>query len=269
MNRSAALLAMTFAAAVAAQPPKVKQSTPGGIPPAGIAYNGVGIVRMLEAPQVQAELNLSSDVKANLPLLREELAESSRKFVESLRSKTDDVDAFRLLLVSHSRQMDKQMEELMGSSFPRFKQLRRRIFGIAAAMTADAELREAIAMTEDQRRKLNDEMAKRRKNLPNEVQSGGKRRVPKGRLDEAVRKYFEDEEKLFMEMLTEAQRAKWTELTGESFEIPVEMVTSIRRNDYESPANRPSDARPPRKRPSDDGAKPPPGDEAGKKPPIG
>lgn len=234
MNRSAALLAVTLAAAVAAQPPsKGKLTTPGGIPPAAMAYNGIGIVRLLENQAVRDELKPTKEVMQSLPLLREEMSESTLKFAVNLQETTQDRDAFLRLLVAHSRQTDKHVEEMLGESFVRFKQIRRRVFGISAAMTADAEVREAILMTEDQRTRINAGLKEPRKWLEDVLRSAGKRRLPPGAIDKAYAEYSVREEKLYMEVLDEAQQSKWKQLIGAAFEVPVELLRMVRRNDYD------------------------------------
>jgi len=272
MTRSAAFLAMTLAATLAAQPPRGKQkTTPGGIPPAAMAYNGTGIVRLLENPEVQNQLKVTKEVMENLPLLREELTESNRKFAQALKDATDNRDAFLQALIVHSRQMDKQIEELLGTQFTRFKEIRRRAFGIASAMTADAEVREAVAMTEDQRTKLNVGRDALKMKMDDSFRNKGKRRLPPGELDEGVRSYWSDEEKLFMDILTEAQRNKWKGLIGEPFEVPNEIERMVRRGDFDGKrsADSPGGERPRRKKRGNDRENPPGKTEPEKKPPVG
>src|SRR5262249_40707407 len=148
-----------------------------------------------------------------------------------------------------------------GDRFPRFQEIRRQAFGVLAATTSDAVVRESLGITEDQRLKFNAQ----REELLGKIRERMKQAMGKGKgkgkrtedaadstaentaknaaMDDGMRDFASQEEKLFVSLLTEQQAAKWKELLGAPIEIPSEVIRFVRRNRYEpaSEGDRPGD----------------------------
>ena len=281
MNTKRVLLALAATSVVIAQPPQGKRSqriqrektAPGGISWAAYGFNGLGIVRLLEVPEIQKELDIDKEVMTSLPLLRAEFTDADATHMKDLAdAAAKSRDDLREYLALRSKETDRQMAEILGDRFKRFREVRRQAFGVMASTTADAVVRESLAITEEQRTKFNAQ----RDELVKEFRRGagqGKRAVDSTILDQGARDFGVQEEKLFLSLLSDSQAAKWKELLGEPMEIPEEVVRFIRRGRYEVAGD--GDRRVGRAkrdksrfRKRDAGGNPPPAGEAEKKPPF-
>ena len=251
MTKKAFFVGLVAAAAAVAQPPQGKgqgkgrdrasarsNNGPGGISWTAVGYNGLAIVRLLEVPEVQAELKLTKDDLAALPPLRDELKESSARFEKSLvEAASKGREALIETLVNRSKEVDQQLGEVLGPRFKRFQEIRRQALGVTAANTSDAIVREALAITEDQRAKYNTELENLRKgfadgNLKTRDPETGK--IDDNAADKGMRDFTSRENKLFLSLLTDTQKAKWQELLGAPFEVPQEVLRFVRRGRFET-----------------------------------
>jgi hypothetical protein len=240
MKMNLVLVSLTLATMSFAQPPQGKrdsrrreQTGPGGISWAAYGFNGLGIVRLLEVPEIQTALKFTDEDKAALPLLRQEFSENDEKYKNALTTAlSQSKDAFKEALALRSKEIDKQMAEVLGSRFQRFQEVRRQAFGVMASATADATVREALAITEDQRMKFNKDRDELIKKLREQAGQGNKR-VEAGILDQGMRDFAAKEEQLFLSLLTEPQASKWKALLGDPLEIPDEVVRFIRRGRFD------------------------------------
>jgi len=281
VNTKLVLVALAATSVVIAQPPQGKRSqrvqrertAPGGISWAAYGFNGLGIVRLLEVPEIQKELAIDKEVMTSLPLLRAEFTDTDAKYMKELaEASAKSRDDYREYLAVRSKEIDKQMAEILGDRFKRFREIRRQAFGVMASTTSDAVVRDVLAVTEEQRTRFNaerDELVKKFR----EGASQGKRAVEAAILDQGMRDFGVQEEKLFLSLLSDSQAAKWKELLGEPMVIPEEVVRFIRRGRYEiagdgdRPVGRPKRDKS-RFRKRDPGGNPPPTGEAEKKPPF-
>jgi len=244
MKTQAILTTLLVSAITIAQPPQGKrgqrgdrsqreQTAPGGISWAAYGFNGLGIVRLLEVPEIQAELKFTNDDKSALPLLRDEFAETDAKYRKGLTdAAAQSKDTLREFLASKSKEVDRQMGEILGDRIKRFQEIRRQAFGVMASTTSDAVVRESLGITEDQRTKFNTEHDALLKKW-REQMSQGKGKAASDDLDRGMRDFGAQEEKLFLSLLTDAQAAKWKELVGAPMEIPPEVTRFVRRARYE------------------------------------
>ena len=282
MNKKVILVALATVSFAIAQPPQGKRgqrgqrerTAPGGISWAAYGFNGLGIVRLLEVPEVQAELKFTSEDKAALPLLRDEFSEEDSKYRMALTEAAGKSrDAFLDSLAIRSKEIDKQMTEILGERFKRFQEIRRQAFGVMASATSDAVVRDALAITGDQRSKFNAERQKLVDSMRDRT-GQGKKAVESNLIDEGMRDFAAQEEKLFISLLTDSQAAKWKELVGSPMEIPQEVVRFVRRARYEPaaegdrPAGRSTKGSKRGFRKKDMGGKQPPVGEGEKKPPL-
>jgi hypothetical protein len=234
MKRLTLLVAVGATAFAAAQSPRSRGKAPGGISWAAMDYNGLGVVTLLEAPEVQRELEFEDKDRANVPLLRDELRDRHKTFDHALRDAVENRDAFVQKLVQHSKDIDRELEAVLGARFIRFKEIRRQAFGVQAAATADAEVREGFAMTEDQRLTLNRlRKEKLDKIIEDVAKEQGSTKVRQSVLDEAARRFALIEEDIFKKTLNDRQNAKWKDLAGEPFTIPDAVVRSIRQGSHD------------------------------------
>jgi hypothetical protein len=209
-----------------------KSKPPGGISPGAMAYNALGMVRLLEVPEIQDELKLTSEDKASLPLLRAEMAESGAHFERALRAAlAQDRSLFVPTLMARSKEVDGQMTELLGEKFHRFRELRRQAFGPLAAATSDATVREGLGITEDQRTKFNAmRKAKFEEFLRSFAAGGGKAET--GFLDRRTQEFMVIELQLFQDLMTPTQKSKWEQLMGAPFEMPQEVIQFVRKGQF-------------------------------------
>jgi len=236
MKRLTLLVAVGATAIAAAQSPRSRGKAPGGISWAAMDYNGLGVVTLLEAPEIQRELKFEDKDRANVPLLRDELRERNKTLEQALRDAVESRDLFVQKLVQHSRDIDKELETVLGARFVRFKEIRRQAFGVQAAATADAEVRDGFAMTEDQRITLNQLRKAKLKEITDELMKAhGGTKVPQSVLDEAARRFALIEEDLFKKNLNDQQNAKWKVLAGEPFKIPAAVVRAFRQGVHDAP----------------------------------
>lgn len=206
---------------------------PGNISIAAYGFNGLGIVRLLEVPEVQTDLKLTTDDLSQLPLLRQEFTENDAKYSKALTdAAAQGGDALRLAIVTRSKEIDGQMKELLGTKFTRFQQVRRQAFGVLASFTSDAVVRENVAITDDQKAKLNVDLARALERFPIPEINPLDRTASPDDLDLGMQGYRGEEQKILMKILTDTQSAKWKTLVGSPMVIPQEVDRFIRRGDF-------------------------------------
>jgi len=180
-----------------------------------------------------AQSALSCDDLSQLPLLRQEFTENDAKYSKALTdAAAQSGDALRLAIVTRSKEIDGQVRELLGDRFTRFQEVRRQAFGVLATFTSDAVVRENVAITDDQKGKLNTEIAELVKAWREKGRNPVDGTAASDDLDLGMKGYRGEEQKVLMKYLTSTQAAKWKELLGAPMEIPQEVDRFIRRGDF-------------------------------------
>jgi len=193
----------------------------------------------MEVPEIQTELKFTNDDRASLHALRDEFKESGAKFEKTLaEAAAKGRESLVEALMARSKEVDQQLAEVLGERTKRFQELRRQAFGIMAANTSDAVVRDALGVTEDQRSKFNAARQKlvddfRNQSRRNFDRKSGK--VDDNVADQGMRDFASGEDKLFADLMTDAQKTKWKELIGAPIEMPQEVLRFVRRGRFEAP----------------------------------
>jgi len=187
-----------------------------------------GYVQLLEMKEVQEDLKLTADEKGNIPLLKEEFAEGDKKLFEGFTPGSGgDRDAMREKFTARRVEIEKQLKEVLGDKYTRFRQIKLQLDGLHAALTMDKEVQDTLGFTEDQKTKLQEAIrgdggrggaggggGNQFKFSPADFQDEAKmkqfREDMAKRGEERAKKMAEDAEKA----LTEDQKKKWEELIG-------------------------------------------------------
>jgi hypothetical protein len=222
---------------------------------------GTGVMQILEMPEVQNDLKLTADEKGNIPLLKEELAEGDKKFGESLQSV--DREARIEKMAERRAEVDKQIKEVLGDKYTRFRQIRLQLDGLFASLMSDKEVKDALNFTDDQRTQLFEAMR------PPEGGSSF-RFTPGERPDPAKLKEMREQgqkrqQEALDKVLNADQKKKWEELIGPkvSYKKPEPQFGQGRGPGGTGSEGRARGGRGRR----GEGNNPPPGGETEKKPP--
>lgn len=226
---------------------------------------GSGAMQILEMPEVQNDLKLTADEKGNIPLLKEELAEGDRKFNESLQNV--DREARMAKLAERRAEVDKQIKEVLGDKYTRFRQIRLQLDGLFASLMSDKEVKDTLNFTDDQRTQVFEAMR------PPE---GGGFRFNQGERPDAskMKEMREQMQKRNQEaldkVLTADQKKKWEEMIGAkiTYKRPEPQFGQGRGPGGPGGAGGEGRGRGGRGRRGGEGGNPPPGGEAEKKPPF-
>jgi hypothetical protein len=268
---TAALCAVMAAGTAIAQDEKQPGQPPGGRGGRGggqfgrggfgMGFGGIGAsyVQILEMKEVQDDLKLSADEKGNIPLLKEELTEGDKKFGESLQGVAREEMGAKM--TARREEVEKQLKEVLGDKYTRFKQIRLQLNGLVAALTMDKEVQDALNFTEDQRNTL-------RESARGGFQGfqGGERPSPekmREMMEERTKKMAEEAEKI----LTPDQKKKWEEMIGAKITYK-RAPMQFGRGPGGPGGGRPEGAEGGRRRRRGGGDNPPPGGGTEKKPPM-
>ena len=179
---------------------------------------GMGGPAILGIPAVQDELKLTDEQRGKV----ESLMTSLREEMTGLRDKLSDVAPeerfarMRELMEEANAKVSKDVAAMLDSDqMKRFEQLELQVRGLDAF--ADAKVQEALKVAEEQKTKIGalmTEMAEKRQSIMQDAQGDFQGAMAKFReLQDSTR------EKV-MALMSDDQKAKYKEMTGEPFEMP-------------------------------------------------
>lgn len=190
---------------------------PGGF--GAFGRMGGDILSVLEYPEVKQAIGLTEQQEAYVTLLRDDQRESGREFFGQMRDMSPEQarDAFR----AREAEVEKQLTDIVGEDkVKRLKQIRLQIQGAFAMF--NPEVSDQLGISDEQR----DKIREANEAVMEEVQA-------------IIRK--KQQEKL-ESILTDSQKAKWKEMTGDSVEIksaPPRRDRGARRGGPAEPGDRP------------------------------
>lgn len=207
------LVAMLAAPALAQQG---KGQGQGGRRGGGFGMGGPGLVTI---PAVQEELKITDEQKGKL----EEVTATFREEMQGLREKLADVpqgermSRMRELMTEVNAKGHKELETILKpEQMKRFKEIELQARGVEAF--ADKEVHKALSVTEEQAGKIEtalSELNEKRRTIFQDAQGDFQAAMGK------VRELQTETREKVMGLLKDDQKAKYKELTGEPFDLPV------------------------------------------------
>jgi hypothetical protein len=201
---------------IAAPAESVKiQAVPGG-PGAKMSFQmpgaGENSLRLLENADVQKDLKVTKEEKANLALLKDEVREGDKKLSASLENVPFQERMPKLR--DRAKEIDGQISEVLGDKFKRFKEIRLQVTGLFMAVMTMPEVKEALKWTDEQGAKVRDGMNKvLTENQPAAPAPGTAYTIKNPQ--EFMQKMESAQTESMQKVMTDEQKAKWKELTGE------------------------------------------------------
>jgi hypothetical protein len=246
---------------------------PGGFG-GGMMMMGGGIsgsyVSLLEMKEVQEDLKLTADEKGNIPLIKEEFSEGDKKLFEGFQPGSGG-EGFREKMAARRAEIEKQLQEVLGDKYTRFRQIKLQLDGLYAALTTDKVVQEALGITDDQKTKLQEafrgdrggqgapgggtQFKMSREDWQDEAKMKQFAEEMKKRGEERMKKVAEEAEKV----LTPDQKKKWEELIGPkvTYTRPAPKMDGMRFGGAGGRGERGEGGRGKRGRPEGGGEKPP------------
>jgi hypothetical protein len=193
---------------------------------------GDGTLRLLENADVQKALKVTNEDKANLALLKDEIRDGDKKLNASLEGLpfADRAPKMR----ERVKEIDGQIGEVLGDKFKRFKEIRLQVTGAFMAVNLFPEIKEAMKWTDDQSTKVREEMRTAMMALrpvaPGAPGASGTAAYTVVKDPQEIMQKMEAAQTESMQkIMTDEQKAKWKELTGEPiafkkpsfFDLPV------------------------------------------------
>jgi Spy/CpxP family protein refolding chaperone len=211
-----AVFALTLAGPTLAQPPGGGPLLGGGPPggPGGF-FGGGGIAGILQMPEVQKEIELSDDQKAELGKLRTEIRDQIRNQMQDsfngMRDLSEEerqarVDQIRTQMDAIRKDVEGKLQKvLLPNQFDRLKQidLQSRIQREGAGALTSGELADQLGLTDAQREQLQQKSE--------DVQKDLQAKIRQARIDARNQ---------LLDVLTPEQRAKLDALMGTQFDLP-------------------------------------------------
>jgi hypothetical protein len=197
----------------------------GGGPLAGL--------RVLTTPEGEKELGLTTDQKAKVQELQENLQATQREKFQSLREELEGAspeemrEKFQAVQRELAAGVKKDLKEILKEDqLKRFEQINVQAMGFAAF--TQPEIQEKLRFTEEQKTKLKtiqDDLAAAAQQAREENQGDFRA------IGEAMQKAGDAAKEKALKLLTTEQKATWDELTGKPFRIPPPQFGGRRRID--------------------------------------
>ena len=182
----------------------------------GRGFGGGGAM-LLGNESVQTELKVDDGQKDKLKSLAEETNSKMREAFQSLQDvpQEERQEKMREKMKEVNEGMEKSLVDILRpEQMKRFKQITRQVQGIQALLAADTQ--KEMKITDEQKGKL-EELANESQTQSREIfQNAGDDRAAAMEKITALRK--ETNEKA-LNLLTDAQKKQWKEMTGEPFEV--------------------------------------------------
>ena len=168
---------------------------------------GASYIEVLEMLEVQADLELSPDDLANIPVLKEEVAEGDMKFGQSLqRVAPEDIPE---KLNARRSEVEKQFKEVLGEKYARFRQIRLQLDGLFVAATTDKDVQDLLRVADEQLIRLGEAIGVGAAR-PNPNEGPPSPEKTKARMEALQKRRAEAVEKI----LTTEQKKQWEVLVG-------------------------------------------------------
>ena len=213
-----AIVALSFSSASAQQPGQGFGFGGGG--------GGFNVIMLLGSEQVQKELELVDDQKAQLKTMQEEMRaqftaafagvqdlseEERRKRFEEMRAKGEET----------MKQLRAKVEEiLLPQQMDRLRQINLQVQGTRALN--EPEVAEALGITEEQKTQLaaiRDELRKKFEEQRTAGQGNQGTQADREARRARIQEMMKESQDRVMAVLTDEQKAKFEELKGEKFEL--------------------------------------------------
>jgi hypothetical protein len=176
---------------------------------------GENSLRLLENADVQKDLKVTKEEKANLALLKDEVREGDKKLNASL----EDVPFPERMskLRERAKEVDGQISEVLGDKFKRFKEIRLQVTGLFMAVMTMPEVKEALKWTDEQGGKVREGMNQVMMEFRPTAAPGAPGTAAYTVKDpqEIMHKLEAAQTESMQKVMTDEQKAKWKELTGE------------------------------------------------------
>jgi len=178
---------------------------PGGGRGGMRGFGSAVYVQTLEMKEVQEDLKLTDADKEKIKTLKTTLNEGDQKMREGFQDLSPEER--REKMTARRTEIEKQVKEALGDKYARFHQIKLQLDGMFASVMADADVRKAMDVTDDQMREI-------RESLQGAFQPPGQDATPEER-----RKAMEEGQKKMAEAVDKAlsadQKKKWDTLVGE------------------------------------------------------
>lgn len=191
--------------------------------PGGPGGRGGDLFGLLNAPEVKKALKVTDEEQAYLGILADEVRDKDREFFESIRNLSDDQRREKMRArtetsEARSAETQKQIQEILGEERTnRLKQIRLQVGGVMALFSP--EVSKEVGITDEQRDKVRETFEGARDEIRDVFLSSGDD-------PDARRKAFDDfrkkQESKVLDILTDAQKAKWESMKGEPIDFKLD-----------------------------------------------
>jgi hypothetical protein len=181
----------------------------------GRGGGGDGGVGLLADANVQKELKLTDEERANVELVRKEIEDSGREFFGKMRDMSREEIGEKMR--ERRKEVEKMIAEVLGDKSKRFKQVQLQVGGVmAAAMNPDNK--DAMKITDEQIEKLRETM----RDSFQGMQGLGPDADPAER-EKTMKEMRKKNEEATLALLTDEQKKIWKEMIGEPITFEVKM----------------------------------------------